>query len=679
MFTAAQAQAGAGNYHQNCARCHGAFLQGSEFGPSLRGRGIIDHWAAQPLATLLARLKATMPPSQPGMLSDEAYVAIIAYLLQSYGMNPGGDPLPSQSGALSHILMPDEDTLVRTIGGTAGGLTPGAILPFWPAATNPLDSIASVTESLLSAPSPGSWPTWRRTRDAAGFSPSRQITKDNIQDLRIAWTLALPPGPNETTPLVHDGVMFVQSYGDYLQALNAATGDELWRFHPKLEPGTTPKVHRNMALYGYNLYFSTSDLRIVALNVKSGREVWEHLLGDPKLSEARGGPVVAKGVLMQGVSGDRLPGGGYVIGIDAATGNRLWKFNSIAQPGQPGGNTWNNLPIEQRTGGSIWTAGSYDADLGLAFFGPAPTYNTEPLRVPSRRPGVSNDALYTDTTVALDPLTGRLVWHYQHLPNDQWDLDWAFERHVFDMSINGRVRKLIATAGKSEIYDVLDARRGTYMFSLDLGIQNIVSSIDHTSGRKSVNARLIPGNGEKVIVCPHASGGKNWLPAAYSPDAHVLYVAAVESCMEILPMAKGLGLLTSGAELTLRPPPNSDGKYGRLQAINLETRQTIWTHRQRAPIVSGILVTAGGLVFSGSVDRWFTGQDADTGKVLWRVRLTDVPNTAPISFEVSEKQYIAIVVGGGYGVAAAFPPLVPETHLPVAPSSAVWVFELSTR
>ncbi len=563
-------------------------------------------------------------------------------------------------------------------GAPGGGVAPDTVLPRWPAPRNPLDAIAPVTDAMLNNPPAGEWLTWRRTVDDMGFSPLKQITKDNVKNLRVAWSLTLPAGPNEATPLVHDGVIFVHSYNDNVQALDAATGDELWHYSRKLPEGARPSVKRNMALYSNKLFLGTSDLHAVALDVKTGAVVWDQAIAN--LGEGwnlSGGPLVAKGKVMQGIAG-RGRGGAYTVALDSETGKEAWRFHSIARPDEPGGKSWNGLPLEERNGGSIWTAGSYDPDLNLVFVGPAPTYDTGPLRNPVDRLGITNDALYTNATVAINPDTGKIVWYYQHVPNDQWDFDWAFERQIVQLrSANGQPKKYVVTAGKPGIYDAVEAETGKYAFSFDMGLQNFVTSIDPVTGAKKINPDLIPGTGKPMVVCPHAGGGRSWIPGSVNPETKILYVAAVETCMNLNPAAPGQrGFLSTGVGVNLRPRPDSDGKYGRLQAINLETRKTVWTERQRAPQSTGVLATAGGVVFAGALDRWLTAYDDANGKTLWRTRLNDVPNSAPITYTVNNKQYVAVVVGYGGAQVASFPQLTPEIPLPVVRSSAIWVFEL---
>jgi alcohol dehydrogenase (cytochrome c) len=619
---------------------------------------------------LFTYVSVKMPPGNPGSLGGTEYARIIAYVLQQNGFATGRREFASDAAALASVTIPAPP------GGRAGGgLSPGVKLPPAPNKTNPLDKITPVTDAMLQNPPAGEWLTWRRGFDDHGFSPLKQITKSNVNNLRVAWTWTLSPGTNEGTPLVHDGVMFLHSPGDKLQALDAATGDLLWQYARILPPGVNAGNKRAISIYGNKVYMATSDVHAVALDVKTGRVVWDQPLVEERGFNVSGGPLVAKGKVMIGTSG-RVGGKNYIVALDAETGNFAWRFNTIAQPGEPGGDTWNDHTAEERNGGSVWTAGSYDSALNLAFFGVAQTYDTA-LLVKPVRPGVKTDGLYTDCTLAINPDTGKLVWYYQHLPNDQWDLDWVFERQIVRMPVNGVVRPVIMTSGKQATYDVLDAETGKWIYSKDLGLQNIVSSIDPVTGTKTINPQTMPGDGQSKMICPHVDGAKSWIPGSFNPDTKIMYVPLIEACMDLTPVTDGgrAGLLSAGGRPTLRPRADSDGKYGRVEAINMVTREVLWTERHRAPVSSGALDTAGGVIFNGSIDRYFRAYDDQTGKLLWETRLSDVPSNAPIAYTVNGRQYIAIGVGNGGAQATGFAALVPEIQN-LDRAAAVWVFQL---
>jgi alcohol dehydrogenase (cytochrome c) len=672
-FTGAQAATGETVYAQNCASCHGALLSDGRFGPPLRGGDFAGHWAGRSLGELFDFLKASMPPGRVGSLGDDAYAQLIAYLLAQNGAVAGASALPAESAALRTLPFPGVSSIPV---GPGGPLAPGATLPPWPAAANPLDSFTPVTESMLQNPAPGEWLTWRRDYSDSGFSPLAQITPRNVGRLRLAWSLSLPPGNDEATPLEHDGVLFVYGPSDLVLALNAATGAELWRYHRALPKNTFQANIRNLALYGDKLYVGTSDGHVVALYATNGRVAWDQSIVDGPAWRVSGGPLVAQNVVMEGVAGNG-PGGDYIAGLDAQTGQRLWTFHDIAQADDPNGRTWNDTPLAKRNGGSIWTAGSYDPQLKLAFFGTGQTYDTLPLLHPVKKPGISNAGLYLDSTVALEPRTGKLVWYHQYLPDDQWDFDYAFERQIIPLTIHGQSRKLVVTAGKISIYEAVDADSGKFEFAYDLGIQNFIKAINPQTGAKTIDMSKYPDQDHPITVCPHPGGGREWTPGSYNPQSHTVYLPLNEFCMELTPAAKGAAAsLSSGVSWSLKARADSDGRYGRVQAVNLQSRQTTWKARERAPYTTGALDTAGGVVFAGALDRSFSAYDDATGALLWHTILDDVPNAAPITYMANGHQYVVVVVGFGGPGDSTFPVMLPEIHYPATPSSSIWVFEV---
>ena len=670
-FTTAQATSGKAAYAQSCESCHGANLDDGEFAPPLKGVEFRQAWFGQAAEPLFNHIAEKMPPAAPGGLGEGTYIQILAYLLQQNGLVAGDTPL-ADAVALKSMLLPG------FVGGPSGGLA--AAVPVPPPPTRPAPRVAytPVTDALLADPPAGEWLTWRRTWDSQGFSPLTQITKANVTDLRAVWSWSLPNGPNEATPIFHNGMLFVHAYGDKVQALDAVTGDLLWQYSRRLAKDVPLSVKRTIALYGDKVYVPTSDVHIVALDARTGRVVWDKEVASRTAGYGMtGGPLVARGKVMIGTVG-RASGGNLIVALDAETGNEAWRFHTIAQPDTPFGNSWNGVPVERRNGASVWVAGSFDPGSGLALFGVAQTYDTGPYRARSNVLDATNELLYTDSTVAIDPDTGKLVWHFQHQPNDQWDLDWAFEQVV--LKLPGTNKSLVATAGKQAIYDVVEADTGKYVFSIDLGLQDIVSAIDPKTGAKDVNPKLIPGGGDTITVCPHAGGAKSWLPESYNSQTRTMFVPLVESCMDLVPVAPGgRGSLSTGVRWTLRPRAGSDGKYGQLAAVDLATRKVRWTARQRAPQSTGVLATAGGVVFAGALDRVFAAYDDATGRELWRTRLNDVPNSAPITYMANGRQYVAVTVGNGGAQAATFPALVPEIRNPPDRGAAIWVFELPDK
>ena len=674
-YTAAQASLGQSAYRTSCASCHGNNLDDGAFGPPLKGVPFIQKYGGRSVESLYTVSATRMPTTAPGSLPAPVYAQIVAYVLQQNAIVAGTEELPADPARLSAMTIPQ------------GGFSIMAFSPYTPPAPrvtrpNPLERYTAVTDEMLGAPASSEWLSWRRTWDAHGFSPLAQITKANVANLRVAWSWSLPPGSNEGTPLVHDGVLFVHGMGDRVQSLNAQSGDLLWEYRRQLPQGVAPTVKRGMALYRDRLYIGTSDANVIALDARTGKLVWDTRIGDTRVREGvAGGVLAARGKIMVGTTGTGVgakPGGPQIVGLDAETGRIAWRVNTIAQPGQPGGESWNGIPIEKRSGASVWTTGSYEPTTGLAFFGTGNTYDTGPLLPPSTAPGVTNDALYTNTTLAIDPDTGRIVWHFQHHRRELWDLDWAFERQIVDLPVRGQTRRLVLTAGKIGIYDAVEAATGRFVFSIDLGLQNIVTAIDPETGEKSIDAGQIPDDRSVKFVCPHGAGVKNYPPASYNPSSKVVFAPLTEACMDVFPIpgGAGRGALSSGVNWGIRPRENSDGKYGRLEAINLETRKAVWVTRDRAPMTSGVLATAGGVVFAAAFDRFLRAFDDATGKVLWQTRLNDVSSAIPITYSVNGKQYLAVATGQGGFHAASYAVLVPELVSPPDRSAMLWVFEL---
>jgi alcohol dehydrogenase (cytochrome c) len=668
------ASVGAQTYADNCAACHGENLQGGEYGP-LTGEGFLAKWGGRNAGELIAYTSKQMPLTDPGGLSAGQYAEIAQFILAKNGVFAEGNLSAAEPATLSALVLPLKPPAGSGSpfsGSGVGGVTTRHPMPPVPARPQRFAGYTPVTEAMLADPAPENWLTWRRSHRGLGYSPLTQITRANVGNLRLAWSVALPAGANMNEPLVRDGVLYIHGFGDEMFALDASDGKVLWRYRRELPEGAVPSSKKTIGLWGDKVYAATSDLHLIALDARTGSLVWDSPITDNPAFRNPGGPLVADGVVMQGLTGGG-PGGGLIAGFDAESGAKLWTFNTVAHPGEPGGDTWNGLALEERSGGSSWTSGTYDPVNKIAFFGTGATYDTGPMR--DRKPGLNNDALFTDATLAFEPRTGKLRWYFQHMKNDQFDLDWVFDRVIGTLDVKGKPRRVVMTSGKEGLFDVLDAADGSYIKTVDMGIQNFVTEVDPKTGDKTVNPELVPSRDKTTFVCPHGGGGRNWGGTSYVEATELLYVVGRDVCMDMYP-ARGKGFLTTGVNIDYAPPPDSDGNYAVLQALDMQAGTVKWEVRQRAPYDTGVLTTAGGVLFVGSVDRQIMALDQETGAELWRAGLSGVPNASPVSFAADGKQYVAFVTGHGNPLSFGVQGLTPEIDLPPVNTSTLFVFAL---
>jgi alcohol dehydrogenase (cytochrome c) len=536
----------------------------------------------------------------------------------------------------------------------------------------PLDKLTPVTNEMLRNPPPGDWLHWRRTYNGWGYSPLTQINRKNVKDLRVAWTFSMDSSPdavNETTPLVHDGVMFLWNFGETIDAIDAKTGTLLWKFthdlpddYPSL-PGFY-RTKRSLAIAGNKLIVGTIDMHVIALDIKTGKKVWDVVTDDYKTERTyNSGPLVVKDKVLMGagncgpgsanqhlgkVAGYSPPGGCFITGHDLETGKELWRFNLTAHANEPGGDTWNDLPDNKRDGAAIWVAGQYDPELNLTYWG---TGSPSPWSTITRGT-FGADSLYVDSTVVLNPDTGKLAWYYQHVPHDPYDQDYSFERIIVPLTVRGERHKAVITVGKPGIFEALDAATGKFLFANDPGAQNDLTSVDPVTGARTTLSEPAPPG---VKNCPTGMGIRSFPAGAYSPLTNLYYMPIDDYCM---------------------------GKTGdtpsRFLALDVNTQKLAWDIRTRVPVSSAVLTTAGGLVFAATPDRYFRAFDDHDGKVLWQSpRLNDIPNAFPITYMVDGKQYIAMPAGDpglqGNWVLNAAPELGAVRG---SKSSVLWVWEL---
>lgn len=510
---------------------------------------------------------------------------------------------------------------------------------------------APVTDARLAAAAQDDgWLMYRRDYASSGYAPFDAINTANVGGLKPVWDYktGLDMG-HEAPPIVNGDYLFVTTPRNQLLAFQASTGKLLWKYQHDLSKVGLKTiccdvVNRGVALYGSNVYMATLDNRVVALDAKTGKVVWNRQLNAPDVGYAMTlAPLVVKGKVIVGVSGGEYGARGFVAALDAKTGKPVWKRHTIPAPGEPGGDTWPKGAYATG-GGAAWLTGSYDADTDTLFWGvgnPGPWLAT-------LRPG---DNLYTDSVIALDPATGKIKWHYQYTPNDSWDYDGTNETVLTDLTYQGKPYKALVTASRNGWFYAIDRTDGKLIYAEKFAHATSVNGFK--DGKPTTDPALRPDVGKEVFTCPSFLGGKNWWPISVDPQTRMAYVPTLHTCMTMKGMAVSYkaGLPFLGESFKVVADPDNPGTWGSVQAIDLDTGKQAWRHPSALPWNGGMLSTAGGLVFSGSADGFLYAFDAKTGKVLWKSpAMSSGVLGVPSTWKVGGKQYVAVFAGWGGGV-----------------------------
>ncbi len=576
-----------------------------------------------------------------------------------------------------------------------------------PAQAQPAGDFVPVTDEMLQNPDPADWPMWRRTLDGWGYSPLDQVDRDNVGELQMAWSRALPQGTQEVTPLAYGGVVYMPTLTDIIQALDATTGDLIWEYRRDLPDdvyefvGGNSRSMRNIAIYDRQIINVSDDDYAYALDVETGDLVWETQIFDYRETPAghSSGPIIADGRVISGRS--CRPAGGpescVVVAHDARTGEELWRRRTVPAPGEPGDETWGGVPYERRVHVGSWIPASYDPELRLIYQGTSVTSPAPKFMLG----GVENTHLYHNSTLALDVETGEIRWYYQHL-NDHWDLDHPFERLLVDTAVApdpdavswinprvqpGEVRRVVTgIPGKTGVVYTLDRETGEFLWATPTVSQNVINDIDGVTGAVTENAEVtFTALGQEVLACPTWAGGKDWEAGAYSPLTNTMYMPLRNTCARMLATddvrSERARALTAGGQGGLeiyalaarhQITPGEDD-LGTVYAVSAETGRTVWLHEQRAATMS-VMATGGGLVFGGDVNGRFRALDQETGAVLWEINLGSPVVGFPITYAVDGRQYVAVNTGAGGGINLR---MTPELRPSVG--SVLFVFALPGR
>jgi alcohol dehydrogenase (cytochrome c) len=546
-------------------------------------------------------------------------------------------------------------------------------------ATAQVQNYVPVTDAMLQNPPASDWLNWRRTLDAQAHSPLDQITADNVGDLRLVWSWALRAGPQQTTPLVHDGVLYIANPGEVVHAIDAATGDLIWEYirgadAPGSSFGGPPpgRMTRNISMYEDKIFLNTADAHVVAIDATNGEEVWDADIDQGVGYQFSSGSIVADGKVVSGLTGcgRYREESCFIVGLDAQTGEEAWRTSTVAMPGTRGGDSWGDLPPMFRAGSDSWIPGSYDPETRTLFHG---TSQAKPWARAVR--GTDGDALYTNSTLALDPDTGEMKWYYQHLPGETLDMDEVFERVLVDYDD----RRSVFTMGKIGVLWEMALQTGRFRNAHDLGYQT-VADIDPNTGQVTYLEGTIPEIGEEVHWCPSTAGFKSWRAMSYYPELETFFIPINLNCETAVfgpvdRVAGGGG--TGPVRRTNHHHPDSDEQLGEFLAMSMRTGEVKWRRRFRTPITSAALTTAGGLAFAGGWDRDIFAFDVNTGDTVWSTKLPTSIQGFPITFAVDGKQYLAVPTGAGGASWGGMLPaqLTPEAKRPVG-GNGLFVFAL---
>ena len=521
------------------------------------------------------------------------------------------------------------------------------------------------------------WPTYGGDYSAWRYSKLDQINAANVKEMVPIWAFQTGDYQSglQSTPIVIDGVMYVSTGSNQIYALDAASGEVIWRFrYDATGPTDVGYAPQNRGLaFGHGLvYMGTLDNSVVAVDSRTGKEVWRVRVQDPaqcgcNISAA---PLFVKELVVVGGTGGDSANRGSLTAFDARTGRFAWRFYVTPGPGEPGNETW---PGESWKfgGGAPWMTGSYDPGLDLIFWG---TGNAAPDLDGAAREG---DNLYTASIVALDADTGKLRWHYQEVPHDVWDYDSAYETILVDLPVRGKMRNLLVHPNKTGYVWVLDRTNGEYIGTWPM-VEDITWVEGITEDGKLVG-RNEPTPGTATMICPSVAGAKSWNQAAFSPDSGLLYVPLLRFCNDLYVRQQEArqGKSYSGGYWKFMPAPGREFPSG-VAAFDPVSGEKKWEYSYRYIIAASVLATAGGVVFCGDTEGQFFALDANTGEKLWSFPTGSGHRGSSVSYAVDGRQYVATPSGWG-SILTWMRGMFPELRKLPATGGTLFVFALPER
>lgn len=546
------------------------------------------------------------------------------------------------------------------------------------ACLTPQGSAAPVTaDDLIKAQeNTGEWLMYGKDYRNWRYSPLSKITPANVSQLKPVWAMSTGGqfGGLEATPLFRDGVLYFSADYGRVFAVDARTGNIIWRYEPEYDAAFNAvlccgPIHRGVALTDDLVISARLDARLIAFNRADGKVVW-----DTKIDEWKNGvttnsaPLVVKDHVIIGVSGGEYGVRGYLNSYNAKTGKLEWQTYTIPAPGEPGSETWPKDDSWKTGGGPTWLTGSYDKDTNTLYWG---TGNPGPW-TSDTRPG---DNLWTNSMLALDPDTGKMKCGYQYTPNDGWDYDGMSTPILIDTKIDGKDRKTAMVSNRNGFFYALDRTSCDFIYAFPMveGI-NWAKDLDPKTGKPSVNEAMKPkrGGGQVQPIVPGLEGGTNWFPPAYDPESGLFFVSVNQWGMGLTAWEKGKlqykpGDMYMGVDYQMYRMGQT---IGHLRAIDVAKKKVVWDVPSSLPLFAGIVVTKGGVLFTGDQRGRLLAFDAKTGKELWKFQTGSAINASPITYELDGKQYVAILSGLGGD---------PSFYYSAPKGGMLWVFSIDGK
>jgi alcohol dehydrogenase (cytochrome c) len=547
-----------------------------------------------------------------------------------------------------------------------GRISSAALLSFFA-----VTGLAQTTAELVNAgKNPDNVPVHSMGYDRKSYSPLQQINTSNVKRLVPVWSTSLMNDQGElAAPAVYNGVMYLIN-GRWTFAIDVETGQQLWRTRAELEAGTSriPINRGGPAIFNGKLFRVTVDNHLVALDMKTGKELWNQKYADSKDGfYSTSAPIVANGVVISGVAGGESTTRGFLDGWDPDTGKKLWRRFTIPAPGEPGSETWpKNSDAWSQGGGPTWRSGSYDPDLDLVYWG---TGNAEPY---DPRPRENLDSLFTNSVLAIRPKTGEVACYYQYTPNDVYDVDATDENVLAELRISGQLRKVMIQANKNGFLYVLDRTNCKLIAAHPYVRVNWATHIDMVTGRPvltDVHQRFLAG--EEVEIWP--SRGTNAVPIAFNPTTGLIYATTwnIPRIQKLAPPKPVVPGRDSTGVISRIPEVKPGDILGHVVAINPVTGEKKWEiPLTDFPSSSGVLATGGGLLFTGKLTGEFVALDQDTGQTLWQFKTGSSINATAITYTHKGRQYVSVASGLGGILATRY------AGGKVPSGGAVWTFAL---